>query len=401
MLKRIFIHNYKCLVNFELKLDDIAVLLGPNGSGKSAVLEVLYALRMLLAGEVKISGPDVFPPSTLTRWQTLRTQVFELDLEIDELEFRYRLEIEHDEAGKKSRIASERLDSIRRRFLGTAGFGKFNAGESHENLGTERTTLFACEQGQVQLYRDNGSEGPNFQVDWGESALARVAPHETNTRLTRFVAAMRSIVVSTIRPSTARSESTAEATLLSRDAQNFVDWYRHAVQENPASAGAHIEALKPLVGGFRNIRLLESGLDARALMVEMSDDGGAHSFRLRFGELSDGQRALVVLYALLHLRSSDARVVMCLDEPENFVALSEIQPWLIALVELCEDTPSQALICSHHPELIDYLGADRGILLRRPAAGATTAEPVSSLRADGPVEGGLKLSELIARGWLG
>ena len=67
------------------------------------------------------------------------------------------------------------------------------------------------------------------------------------------------------------------------------------------------------------------------------------------------------------------------------------------LVDLCEDTPSQAVICSHHPELIDYLGPDCGLVLRREASGVTTARPLAGSTSDA----GLKLSELVARGWNG
>ena len=57
--------------------------------------------------------------------------------------------------------------------------------------------------------------------------------------------------------------------------------------------------------------------------------------------------------------------------------------------------PSQAVMCSHHPELIDYLGPDCGIVMRREASTVTTARPFSPP----PSENGLKLSELVARGW--
>ena len=55
----------------------------------------------------------------------------------------------------------------------------------------------------------------------------------------------------------------------------------------------------------------------------------------------------------------------------------------------------QAVLCSHHPELIDYLGGDRGLALKRESSGVTVVRPVSEMA----VEGGLKLSESIARGW--
>jgi len=38
MLQRLYVDNYKCLVNFELPLQELSLLLGPNGAGKTSVL---------------------------------------------------------------------------------------------------------------------------------------------------------------------------------------------------------------------------------------------------------------------------------------------------------------------------------------------------------------------------
>jgi predicted ATPase len=39
MLQRLYVHNYRCLENFELNLKDMpsALLIGKNGVGKSAI----------------------------------------------------------------------------------------------------------------------------------------------------------------------------------------------------------------------------------------------------------------------------------------------------------------------------------------------------------------------------
>lgn len=365
-------HNYKCLQNFELELQETVLLLGANGSGKTAVLDVIYGLRKLLSAEAKITDEVAFHPSTLTRWQTDPKQVFEIDVEVGEESFRYRLEIEHADEGRRSRV-------------------------TWESLGAGPTMLFKCEMGDVTLYRDDGSKGPTFKTDWTESALARVVAQPINTRLTAFKDAMEATVVCDIRPALLRAESTQEDRLLARHSENFVDWYRHAVQENPASSVAHVEALRALVDGFNNVHLQQSGLDSRALMLDFAGDAvtGGANYKLRFDELSDGQRTMVVLYALLHLRQAGAGVVLFLDEPDNFLALAEIQPWLLELVDLCDKTPSQAVVCSHHPELIDYLGPDRGVLFVRESSTVVSARPLKALVAND----GLKLSEQLARGW--
>ena len=375
VIERVYIHNYKCLVNFDLKLQETVLLLGPNGVGKTAVLDVMFGLRKLLDGEAKITDRVAFHPSTLTRWQARREQVFEIEATIGGESFIYRLKIEHMDDGRRSRIVEESL---------VAG----------------GTALFRCDLGDVQLFRDDGSEGPMYKADWSESALARVVPQASNTRLTAFMDAIQDMVVCTIRPTLLSAESTREDRHLNRDADNFADWYRQAVLENPSSTRSHVEAIRPVIEGFNNLHLQKSGLDSRALMFDFlaSEDFDGRDkihYELRFDELSDGQRTLVVLYALLHLRREGDRVLLFIDEPDNFVALPEIQPWLMALVDLCDETPSQAVMCSHHPELIDYLGPDCGIVMRREASTVTTARPFSPP----PSENGLKLSELVARGW--
>lgn len=193
-------------------------------------------------------------------------------------------------------------------------------------------------------------------------------------------------------PGSFKAESSTEDALPLRDASNFAAWYRHALQERPDLVPEFTEDLKEVIDEFVGIRLEKVGQDTRALMVTFEVEG--KRYELRFDEISDGQRALIALYALVRLAAGQGYTLF-LDEPENYVALPEIQPWLIELSEACGDTLPQAVICSHHPELIDYLGGDRGILLRRESSGVTKAKKLEAKLT----EGGLKLSEIVARGW--
>ena len=49
MVTRLYVDNFRCLVNFELKLDEMNILLGPNGSGKTSVLDALRRIQNLVA----------------------------------------------------------------------------------------------------------------------------------------------------------------------------------------------------------------------------------------------------------------------------------------------------------------------------------------------------------------
>lgn len=367
MIKRLYVDNYRCFVNFELPLQELTLLLGLNGVGKTSVLDVMFALRRLLSGEAKITDKDAFPTPTLTRWQKRDRQVIEVDVVLGGDDLRYRLEVQHERPTRRARISLERLES-------------------------NGNPLFEFKMGEVHLYRDDHSQGPTFGADWSESALARVPPRNDNCRLSRFLEFMRKVIVCGLYPSSFEAESSSEDSVLDRNASNFSAWYRHVLLERQELVPEFTKALQDVIDGFRGIRMEKVGQDTRALIVMF--DQFHERYELRLDEVSDGQRALIALYSLVRLAAGQGYTLF-LDEPDNYIALAEIQPWLIGLVDSSGKDVPQAVLCSHHPEMIDYLGPDRGLLLVRESSGVTTAKPVAEMANDG----GLRLSERIARGW--
>ncbi len=93
MLKRIYIDNFRCLVNFEIKLDSINLFLGGNGAGKSTVFDVLRKIQTFVSGDSKVEG--IFESADCTRWQTLPTQRFELEIAGNGGYYKYELAIKH------------------------------------------------------------------------------------------------------------------------------------------------------------------------------------------------------------------------------------------------------------------------------------------------------------------
>lgn len=371
MLRRLYVDNYKCLVNFELRFDEITLLVGRNGAGKTAALDAIYAVRRLLDGRSRITDSDVFPTWSLTRWQTLDVQTCEIDVELEGDVLTYRIEVIHDREKRRARIQREIL-------LGIDG------------------PLFDFERGIVQRYRDDHSQGSKFKWDSTESALSRVVSDASNRRLCRFMDFMGSVLVCGLNPASFAAEAMAEDELLARDGSNFVNWYRHLTQERLDLAFEHTQVMRKVLDDLKSFRLEKIGIDTRALMGLFGDRN--HQYSLSFLELSEGQRALIILYALISFAAKPG-LMLALDEPAHFVGLSEIQPWLIELSDACGTTISQAVLASNHPEIIDYLGADDAVLLLRDGSGPTRAIPLTENIKHLTGNGALRLSQVIARGW--
>lgn len=58
--------------------------------------------------------------------------------------------------------------------------------------------------------------------------------------------------------------------------------------------------------------------------------------QLDFAVLSEGQKALIVLYMLLHSVVRKA-TLFCIDEPDDSFSIREIQPFLVALFDIADE----------------------------------------------------------------
>ena len=372
MFKRIYIDNFKCLVNFELKVDLLNLFLGPNGVGKSTLFEVLQKLQAFIKGNSKVE--QIFSGQDLTRWQTSLIQSFEIEIEGNGGVYKYELAIEYNEVKQKARVNQERL--------------WFND-----------QPLLKFELGEAQLYQNDYSLGPAYSFDWSQSLLAAIperGDNRDNADLIWFRKRIARFIIVQINPMMMDTESSQEDKLLEAKAQNFTAWYRH-ISQNQGKVIQLTQALSERLDGFSHFNFEAFGEQHKSLRVHfIGENDKRNPIQYRFNELSDGQRVLIVLYTLIYYTQGED-YTLCIDEPENFVALAEIQPWLTLLYDLCDEGDLQALLISHHPELIDYLATSAGYWFDRQSNRPVRVKRVS---AEGDVEGELPVSELVARGWL-
>ena len=358
MLNRIYIDNYKCCVNLEVKFNAINLLLGDNGSGKSTVFEVLRKIQGLVSRGREVS--DLFSIEDLTRWQTTTRQRFELELDGNDGRYKYELELEFDVARSTAYIRREKL------FFSDKKLIDFN-------------------DGNVQLYLDDYSTGPLYPSTLSRSAIGSLPVRLDNTKLIWFKDRLKQFIIVQINPMNMESENKHETNFLEPQCRNFVSWYRE-ISQNQGKAFEISSALKEVIDGFEYFKFDRVGEARSILKVQISNS------QYRFHELSDGQRTLITLYSLIHYAQGQ-NFTLCIDEPENFVSLPEIQPWISTLYDFCSDGELQTLLISHHPEYINYLAESVGLWFEREQDAPVRVNPVLH-------KNGIEISELVARGWL-
>lgn len=363
MLRRLYIDNFRTFQNLEWRPGPVALLLGRNGAGKSALFEVLYRVRGLVWGELLLS--EVLPSTTCTRWDLRKEQRFEIDVDGSDGTFKYRLLVEHDLDRGENRVIEETLH--------------------HGD-----TTLFTFIAGQIQLYKDSGDRGPTFAGNWRRSGLGMVVPGASNKRLTGFKEWLGGLVVLRPNPANIHGRAEREDPALEPNCGNFASWYRTMWQEHPSDVSQALAALATVLDGFTglSIRVDEQRIGwLRALFADPGDRNHRRKdISLEFSELSDGQRALIVLYVVLYTQIGTGRTV-AIDEPDNYASLDEVQPFLMeALTRVGDSEGSQLFIISHHPGYIDQLAPNDGFVVSREGGGPSRIQRFESSAVLAPSE---------------
>jgi len=385
MLARLYATNYRCLVNFEFKPTAKQLIIGRNGTGKTTVFDVLAMLRDLAIGGLPLEG--YLGGRTRTYWQVVTEQRFELDVTGNGGDYRYTLVVD-------ARPIGAAFDQIGRSFFygSEAVIGPFPY-VVQETLDFNSKPLFRFQEGEIAIFDDQQRPEPSvkFPSNQGRSGLA-VASGKDSTKLAWFRRWLRGVTEVQINPWAMSARSEREFSEPAKDLNNFADWYRHLRLERGDAIFEAVASLREAVPGLEALDAKEAGLDVRVLQARLRGPDGK-GVELPFTDLAEGQRCLIALYVLLYCALDTERTLL-IDEPDNFIALAEIQPWLMKLLDRVDDTGGQVILVSHHPELLDHLACQGGVVLDRPNGGETRVRPFAP-----PEDSGLKASEIIARGW--
>lgn len=368
MITRLYANNFRCLVAFETRFDSFGALCGPNGAGKSSVFDALELIRNLATGAayLGIEGKPNVPTLEFTNWLDSTVQEFELGITAEGHTFEYILHIEQVTSYEKPRIVKERASCDRR-------------------------SLFERDSNGVRFAKASGAQ-TGFPLDWRQAALASIQPAGDRREITILQDALSNLLILRPDPRAMEKESKSESKRPDLYLSNLTSWYR-SLSLNQEWTDTLRDSLREVWPDFKSFRLEDVGLNAKALQLRFEGSNGHKSGVLSFDPLSDGEKALVGLYMVRAALATEAAQTILIDEPDNYVGLPELQPWVLSLRELLDDN-HQAVVISHHPEILSNAGEEFGRYLWRD--NHTSPTRIGPLK----VPAGLTAGEAIARGWV-
>ena len=384
MITRFYVDNYKCLVNFEYKPQPFELIIGANGSGKSTVFEALDKVRQFVAGEA--DARELFARHSKTAWSFNTTQIFEVDFMSGSIPFRYRLEI--DLSSDSFRVEKEAIQ----REGQTVVESEWRKVRGWKHDDEHSSDAYAeAHRGELRFFTWQ-EEGLEFPLSSPNQSMMNAFP------MLSYGSELSSILLCKLNPPLMISNLGSIEERLDVNGANFASYYSYVLQQKQSEMFEVISQLREIFPGFESFGASSSDQQGRRkLVVNFSKPAGVVSrinklIPIPFDDLSDGQRALIVLYTLLFC-ALDADSTLVIDEPENYIALRELQPLILLMEERLEEIGGQILLISHNQEFINMLtDRDRCIRFYRENNGHTR---IAAFNPDSE----LTAAEIVARGW--
>ncbi len=333
MLKRLYIHNFKCLQNFEFTIDKLnsIFLLGKNGSGKTTIFEVVEIFQKIGRGETFLK--DMIDLHSLSFGNKKLLIEFELEIEINDKDFIYKLSIEFPEKFHAPKIKSE-------------------------SLGVDGISLLKRDGGQALL-----SEAKEFLLDWHHVGLPLILVHSDKDPLETFRNWLRNIIILSPCPSHFNPVSKTENNTLFREAENIISWARQLLAINPSLYSTMLKFLQFRMNDLVMFKFDNAGGDDRRLSFVFRED--LNTQILDFSQLSDGEKIFFLVATLIAAQENNPNLLCLWDEPDNFVGLVELDHLIVACRKAFESSQSQLIMTSHNPQVIHSFSNHNIFLLKR------------------------------------
>jgi predicted ATPase len=363
MIKRLYIHNFRCFENFELALEErpSVLLLGRSGAGKTTVRLALEVLQAIARGQNRVG--KLVTSKDITQGRTEVPMRFEIEANLAGSHFAYTVAFEYPPKFRELRVLDEALT-------------------------VDGTAIFSRNLAQVQLPRNALGGEAAFRIDWHLVALPIVQEQNDDEPLAVFKRWLANSLILGPVPSHMRGESELNAsglTMPNTQVTNIVSWFSSMVSAEPATYLQVSEYLKLMMPDFERITNPSFGKETRGMIFHFMRDKQGLDVDLE--DLADGEKCFVIFALTIAMDTVFGPLFCFWDAPDNFLTSDEVGHSIMSLRKCFQDK-GQLVVTSHNPEVIRrFSESDTLYLSRRSHLEPTTVAPIETLRANGKFAG--------------
>ncbi|MBO1352327.1 MAG: AAA family ATPase [Hormoscilla sp. GUM202] len=337
MLQRIYVHNFRCLENFELTLKEMssALLIGKNGTGKSTIASALEVLQSIGRGINRVG--ELVQSKDFARGRDDVPLRLEIDVLLDDKLYKYVIAFESHKNSRELRVCEEQLI-------------------------VEGNQIYSRKEAQVTLHRSSRNPEAQFMVDWHLVALTVIQERSQTDPLHIFKTWLARMIILAPIPSLMTGNSHGETLEPKRDGSNFGEWFAGLLSPYPAAYTQVDGYLREIMPDFKYFQNEIIGKELKSTIVMFEENSA--KLNVYFQDLSDGEKCFFLGAVVLAANKSYGPLFCFWDEPANYLSLSEVGHFVISLRRSFKNG-GQILVTSHNPEAIRKFSDENTFVLDR------------------------------------
>ena len=362
MIQRFYVHNFRCLENFELSLGgrSSCLLIGNNGSGKSTVGFALQILQKIAQGTNRVA--DLVKPQDFAWGRPDAPMRFEIEVDLGGSRCEYRIAIGLSGLPAQMRVFAERLTIDNRQMIARSGNQK-----APDEFAIDRRLL------ALPILQERSALDPLFLFKQWLSRMLILRPI----------------------PSLIDGGSKEETLQPQSSVSNFGAWFAGVNAETPSAYAKVDSYLRDVMPEISDIKNPVIGFGSRSLVVQFVKK--QLSVTVPFADLSDGEKCFMIAALVIASKAAYPPLFCFWDEPDNYLALQEVGHFVVALRKTFH-TGGQLVTTSHNPEAIRQFSSENTLLLdRQSRLEPTIVRDISSVDNNGDLIGAMTRGDLYSR----
>jgi predicted ATPase len=372
MIRRLYVHSYRCFENFELPISGMAsaLLIGKNGAGKTTIGLALELLQKIARGTNRVR--DLLLPKDVTLGRSEVPTRFEIEVELDDTIYAYSVAFEFPKGFRELRVYEEKLS-------------------------VDGEAIYTRETSQVRLVRGGTDPDADFRMDWHLVALPIIQRQAPDDPLYLFKNWLANALILRPLPMRIHGASDHETLQPNPHVTNFGAWFSGLLAASPAAYSKIDAYLKEVMPDLQDLKNATTGSESRNLTVQFSNQLGRAS--IPFEDLSDGEKCFMICALVIAANDAYGPLLCFWDEPDNYLSPSEVGASVMALRRAFKSN-GQLILTSHNPEAIRRFSDENTLLLSRNShLEPTTIRLLQTVRESGEFKG--DLVDALVRGDVG